>query len=335
MTDPAPPLFEPSAASGAALRRTIASSLADSFEHIFEASRGHLSFAKADTDAFLARLRSGGLERPVLYSRHFHLVDAIEDDDLDKAQTILNAILAATPGDRDIVISAPAEGRFAGDAEAILPFFTAEEDSRYVFVDPDPAATARSAREMGDALELLRRTAPGLAAETDEIVRWIMLVEGKVRPEYEGEGYPFGSSSALRAWGAITVNADTKTEIFNRAVTIVHEAAHDVLFALAPKEGVVTNADNERYGSPLRADLRPLEGIYHATFVVARIDLAARTMLESGRLEGAQEALARRHLENEDLFYDGLATLERHADFTEIGRSALASAETYMRSHAA
>jgi HEXXH motif-containing protein len=174
-----------------------------------------------------------------------------------------------------------------------------------------------------------------LAAEIAEIVRWIMLVKGEIRPEYQGEAYSFGSSSALRAWGAITLNAETTASAFNRAITIVHEAAHDVLFALAPKEGVVTNPDSERYGSPLRADPRPLEGIYHATFVLARIDLAARTMLESGRLNDEQEILARRLLENADLFYDGLATLERHADFTEIGRSALASAENYMRRYAA
>ncbi|MBL6431916.1 MAG: hypothetical protein HPM95_15385 [Alphaproteobacteria bacterium] len=66
----------------------------------------------------------------------------------------------------------------------------------------------------------------------------------------------------------------------------MHEAAHGTLFAMSPVEFYVFNPENERYSSPLRLDPRPLDGIYHATFVLARMHIAMRELValaEPGR----------------------------------------------------
>ncbi len=52
---------------------------------------------------------------------------------------------------------------------------------------------------------------------------------------------------------------------------LLHETAHQLLFGLSLDQPVVENDVEERYASPLRPDPRPMDGIFHATFVCARM----------------------------------------------------------------
>lgn len=100
-----PRLFAPSAATGVALRRHLNNELAGSFEHIFEASANNLAIPGKALDAFLARLRSGTFERPAIYSLHFHLIGAIERDDLAWTQALVDRIASVPPANPAIAIS--------------------------------------------------------------------------------------------------------------------------------------------------------------------------------------------------------------------------------------
>lgn len=51
---------------------------------------------------------------------------------------------------------------------------------------------------------------------------------------------------------------------------IVHETAHHYLFSVQVEHELILNEASGRYKSPLRRELRPLSGIYHAMFVLAR-----------------------------------------------------------------
>ena len=53
-------------------------------------------------------------------------------------------------------------------------------------------------------------------------------------------------------------------------------------------EPLVQNAPDESYHSPLRADDRPMDGVFHATLVCARLADFNRAWLNSGLAKGAE-----------------------------------------------
>jgi hypothetical protein len=74
-----------------------------------------------------------------------------------------------------------------------------------------------------------------------------------------------------------------------------------------------------------------MDGVVHATYVVARMHYADTRMLESGLLTEEEAVAAREARErNRQLYADGLAVIETHAKWTRAGAAALSSAKKYM-----
>lgn len=77
-------------------------------------------------------------------------------------------------------------------------------------------------------------------------------------------------------------------------------------------EGVRLNSPEELFPSPLRMDPRPMDGIYHATFVTTRMHRAVKGLIESGILSAAQKDIAEKDLiDNARLFASGIETVDR------------------------
>lgn len=328
-------LFTPSSATGLAARQRLDENFAASFAHIFAACSEVFEIAEDKAARLVARIRSGSRETPFMFSLHFKLLEAIEADRLDEAEALVGRILALAPAKPGIVFTSLGPEEFPWDADIIAGYFSAEPDSLFRYVAPDPALLPARKTQLADTLELMRRTVPGLAEEIEELATTVILARGILKADEEAPIEPFQGASALRAFGAIMFDATPDPTLVECAAYLVHEQAHNVLFALSPMDGVVTNPDAERFTSPLRDDPRPLEGIHHATFVLARIVYAMQAMIDSGLLEAADRALAAEiAATNRPLFFDGLETLRRHGDMTEPGEAALGAAETYMAASA-
>lgn len=99
---------------------------------------------------------------------------------------------------------------------------------------------------------------------------------------------------------------------------LVHETAHLHLDQIMEFDPLVLNDPSHRYSSPIRKDPRPMRGVYHATFVLARLvhmyerldALADRSDVDivKARTEIVRAALAK-----------GLDTIEEHALLTDEG----------------
>ena len=116
---------------------------------------------------------------------------------------------------------------------------------------------------------------------------------------------------------------------------LVHEAAHQLLFGLAVDEPLVLNSINERYGSPLRTDPRPMDGIFHATFVCARMYYAYERLMQktdSAFSQADREIVAQRLRDYRRKFFDGLETVRRFGRTAVKGDRILTAAADYMRS---
>jgi HEXXH motif-containing protein len=105
---------------------------------------------------------------------------------------------------------------------------------------------------------------------------------------------------------------------------IIHETAHLLLFGTGVGEPL--NPDEERYASPLRSDPRPMEGVVHATYVLARI---AAAMEQIGRFEGltdVERARAGSVLKAYSAWFrESLGVIREHARFTKVGEAVFAS----------
>jgi hypothetical protein len=324
-------LFSPSQESGIALRESLNRDFALSFEHVFEACGEHFEIPERQIAALLSRIRTGSRETPYIFSLHFKLLEAIRDARLDDAQALISRILSVDPADPGILVTGLGPHEFPWDGEIVAGYFVAESDSAFRYAAPAVDALPLRKAQLDAALDLIRHAAPGLAAELEEVITTIILARRYSIEDGSEPDEPFFGASALRAFGAIFSQAEPDHSVVHCAASLIHEEAHTALFALSPMEGVVTNADGERYSSPLREDPRPLEGIFHATFVLARIVYGMEAMRSSGRLSSREQAVAAEIVEtSRPRFFDGLATLRRHATLTARGRVALEDAETYM-----
>ncbi|MCI5075055.1 HEXXH motif-containing putative peptide modification protein [Oricola sp.] len=328
-------LFGSSPATARALRSGINASFADSLSEVFRACAGHVEIPEARAERLIGRLNAGRRETPYLYSLFFAILSAIERDDLASLQTLIDRLLAAEPAKPGVLITSLIPDQFPWDAEMVSGFFAAEADSVFRYVAPPHELVAGRTGQIREALNLMSACAPDLMAETEELVTTIILARA-VEDTGSGDIAAFQGSSALRAFGGIIFDIEPDPTVVDTIALFVHEAAHNMLFALSPKEGVVRNGDDERFSSPLRDDLRPLEGIFHAVFVLARMAYALELLRSSGRLTEDQAARATEMLSGSTrLFDDGLRTLQRHADLTPEGEFALKSAERYMAGVAA
>ena len=142
-----------------------------------------------------------------------------------------------------------------------------------------------------------------------------------------------GYSSSL-AWGTIGLNVQVSSwsELL---IQMVHELAHQLLFALAVEVPLVFNDTRDCFQSPLRYDLRPMDGVLHACFVSARtyqVLQQVQTSSVMALLDSSDQAL----IQNQTLLsgqavFDALQIIDQHAQLSALGeRVAKASHMTVM-----
>ena len=328
-------LFSPSRKSGIALRESLNRDFVLSFEHIFGACREHFEIPERQVEALVSRIRAGSRETPFMFSLHFKLLEAIRDDRLVDAQALIPRILTLAPAEPGILLTSFLPDEFPWDAEIVAGYFAAESDSAFRYAAPAADALRPRKAQVNAALDLIRHAAPGLAAELEEVVTTVILARRFSIEDGSEPDEPFFGASALRAFGAIFSQAEPDHSVVHCATSLIHEEAHTALFALSPMEGVVTNSDSERHESPLRTDARPLEGVFHATFVLARMVCGMEALQSSGHLSPAERDVAADIVKaSRPLFFDGLGTLRRHGKLTAAGEVALDAAESYMAAFA-
>jgi HEXXH motif-containing protein len=133
------------------------------------------------------------------------------------------------------------------------------------------------------------------------------------------------------SWGAILLAANEERDVLDLVQAIVHESAHLILFAQAIDGPLVTNDPDETYTSPLRQDLRSMDGIFHATFVSARMYQAVSKMqkrkeLTSTMLNAAAHAVDK----NREQFYDNYRVISEAAMLTTLGKTLISEAAEYL-----
>ncbi len=197
---------------------------------------------------------------------HHYLVLALLADDFSRAQDIIAYLSRRSPRIYDQVLDFS-----RSDLGADFPWY----ESAYGLNDlpagalqlvaPSQEAAQRSHLLIRDSLKILRASSAEAFSEIEGFRPLFVLAS--VSTLSKGT---FGGYSSSIAWGSIALNVD-RTTLASVLVQIIHEMAHQVLFALSAHIPLVYNHPQELYASPLRRDRRPMDGVVHACYVSARV----------------------------------------------------------------
>lgn len=327
--------FLPSVERAAELRRAMDASLLESICVVVEEVRPGGQLVPAmdgavlpDTSALdygayfdLALPVAPEIERPA----------SVADDAVGHLLSRLTESGALGRAQDEIPVTTLAEPYFApAQVERLIRWWDAETQNAFGLKPISDGELGRAREWIATSFEMLRRSLPELHGEIHALVRDIVVA----RPDGVRRT-AFGAASSFALWGSFVVDYtsnDTWPQMYR---TIVHEAAHNLLFALARSEPLVGNDPDERFPSPVRSDLRPMDGIYHAAFVSARESLALDRLLswnEKSNALGAGDAeFIFRLLEVSVLnFQDCARTLQSEGKLTGLGAAVLSECQAFM-----
>jgi hypothetical protein len=318
--------FEPSAERIHFLSQRMRSGLADSLRYITEEAGDQLNLPPGQLDTFLVQLEARPIS-PQAFCFYHDAVIAIEEDNLEAASRLLTELihLPAHPGG-PLIFNLPDPKRDPA-GKRYSRFIETDATASFEIFPPTAEASASCRTQIKNAFVLMDQGDPELAAEIRALVLEIILAAGTEDPK----AMTFDGASAFMLWGGIMINANRRDGAVGMVQMLAHESAHDLLFALCASEPLVENAPDELYPSPLRVDPRPMEGIYHATFVTARMHRAVKRLIESGILSASLQEKARKDLaENARLFAKGIETVRRHGKLSPLGQALMEGASDYM-----
>jgi HEXXH motif-containing protein len=252
---------------------------------------------------------------------------AIEQDDLATASSYLREMLNYGAPASELRIKDITDPSKDPIAARYAQFINTDESLKIEVFPPSHEASATCRALIRHAFELMERGDPDLAAEIRALLREIVLGAGSLDKSI----MTFDGASAFMLWGAIIINSNQRTDELAMVQMLAHESSHNLLFGLSSDEPLVDNPPDETYSSPLRRDPRPMDGIYHATFVTARMYRAVWQLLKSGILSAEQRQTAEKELAvNRRLFESGIETVDKYAVLTPLGREIMAGAKAYM-----
>lgn len=321
--------FFPDAARAAAMDRRMRAGLADSLEYLAETLAEQLEADRSGLDALVREMRSGAIYPASTFGLYYEATSSLIDGDQDAALGLFDELVRERPRpSAELCIVTLDESGTPANAQRYRRLMDNDAQTRFGFIQPAPDVAQQARKLALSSLARLERAVPALAQEFRALVRDLIFVAGE-----PGAAYQFAGGSSYMLWGALFLNAEHHTDEIAMIEAMAHESAHSLLFGFSYDEALVENADDELYPSPLRDDPRPMDGIYHATYVSARMYWALSRLLDSGELS-ASEAEFAREARDADLrnFFDGHAVVHQHGRLTATGRALMVEALAYMQS---
>jgi hypothetical protein len=320
--------FAPSAERVLFLDQRMRSRLAESLRYILLQGEGILKIPQEKFHQFLTGLEAHPVS-PLAFSFYNDTVLAIEEDDIESASgflTELTKLPARATGLEILELPDPNQDVIGA---RYARFLNEDPSIKFEIFPPEKQVASDCRAQIRDALALLDEGDPDLAGEIRALLREIILAAGTKDPK----ALTFDGASSFMLWGAIIINANRSDGAIGMVQMLAHESAHNLLFSFSADQPLVENSPDELFSSPLRKDPRPMDGIYHATFVTARMYRAVRQLLASGLLDNAAKEKAQKDLaENARLFKQGIETVKKFGKLSPLGERVMCGASDYMAS---
>ncbi len=332
--------FYPSASNASSIDREIRQTLNQSLTWCFDQSSIELQLASPP---------EGWHARPADFGAYYDLLVAITNDgvqsdaSLGHVRRFQNSI-----GRRGI--AQPSNKSFRPElivSTLRKPWYDDEEVNclvRWLDTEPENAMglSPLDDLELAEATEKLQAALEAMQALIPEFLEEMLAVTTEIifaKPSGE-QKLTFGGASSFSLWGAVALNTQVHPEWWFYLPRLVHEYSHNLLFGIARDEPLVLNDPQETYPSPLRQELRPMDGIFHAAFVSAREALALREILNrlpeqtSSRFDRLGRYCRQTLEDSEQSFEDCLSVVRQYGRLSELGDAVLRDTERAMRASA-
>ena len=170
--------------------------------------------------------------------------------------------------------------------------------------------------KLSQALSVISETWPEMAEEISLCIQRIGIFRGDTAIGW----------AEFNSHGEIYLREDHLTEqsAEKLAEDIIHESSHVRLNALFSRKIVVLNDMTAKYSSPLRRDKRPMAGVFHQMYVLARLDEFYRRL--KGQAVHGDVAKKIRHS-----FIEAVEIVKDHGQLTNEGMSILNSCNVRAR----
>ncbi len=318
--------FAPNVSRARRLDARMRAHLTDSLSYLADclaSARPALSHTLA---AIALKGRRGAHYSPASFGLYYDAASALLKDDIAAAASFIDKLRdepELTRGELEVL---SLDDLPAATRERYCRLMDADPQTPFILLPPPVHEAAALKRRCVAALQNLKALLPELAGEVDALGRQMILVAGD-----PALGYDFAGGSCYMLWGALFINAASHPDLLSMMEAIAHESAHSLLFGFTIDVPLVLNDAGQRYSSPLRDDPRPMDGIFHATFVCARMHwaMAQLASLPAVDVSLAAQAKARAEIHRRS-FYSGLALVRQHATLSPTGRALIDGAERYM-----
>ena len=302
--------------------------LGDSLDHVCAASLGELQFDAPAMRHLIASLLAGSDYAPSVFADYYDLVSAIDAEDAAEATRLFIALAGARPLAPGLDILTLGGAELGDNSERYRRMMSADPRADLGFLPPSAQVASDFRVRLDAGLGLVREALPELYGEIRGILRQIIIAGSDRSKANQCDG-----GSHYQLWGALFLNGDFHPDRVAVAEVLAHESAHGLLFGFCTDEPLVENDDEDLYVSPLRVDERPMDGIYHATFVSARMhwtmtQLANWAGLSAEEQERARDAAA---LDARN-FASGYGVVAEYGRLTALGEGLMAGAKAYMDS---
>lgn len=319
------PTFQPRVGYARDLRENLEAQLCESYAELLESIESALSI---DEGRLTSLAPSVSRDRPlssIFYATHWRIGEAVDSGTRDHILPALHELNAGGYDTFDLRVRTYRGDYIDGAADEYLAGREGRRISRPTAVSGDPSAdlaglsTERLAELsplVHSTIQLIGKLDGGMGDEVRQYVREIRIVDSHV----------IGGMSSVRFFGTVFlrqsvpgISADSAQVHFFSG--IVHETSHHHLHALMAVDPLVLNR-SERFDSPLRKDKRPMLGIYHATFVLARL---SHMFARWNNAHPGNDEVMGQLVEARQRLAKGLATVRQHGELTPLGADFLES----------
>jgi len=253
---------------------------------------------------------------PLLYAGYYHFVYLLEQGDIAHCEKLLADLPCEVSGQE--VVNGTLQLCHSDMHKSILRncLYTETLESYWTHCDAQEFLHAR--KKIHSIIEIIEQTQPYFYQEFQSLVTTIVMAKPC------SQKFRFDGASSYHLWGLMMLAWDNDKTELEWIETFAHESSHIYLFGLMRDQTLLKDdGNNNLYSSPLRADKRPLEGIYHATYVSARMHLAVRHYRHSHSHLFDPNEIERLTSASLKAFKDGYDTIMQHAQLTSLGRSVL------------
>ena len=301
------------------MHRELAASLA----HVADALADPMPQASQNILKATGRLRAGEAMQCTLFGDYYRLVEAVIEGNEAEILQLSQAIQAASPRHQGPVFMHCGQPK----TQALCTQLNSDE-FQLAPIGDDKAASFRALFNQG--YDLLKSTLPDLHGDIAAIVHEVLLAQAPRNAAFEFDG-----ASHYQFWGLLMLNPKYHTTPLAIVEVLAHEAGHSLLFGLTVEEPLVLNDDDALFASPLRVDPRPMDGIFHATFVSARMAWAMQEMARSSQLSDKQrgDALTAAQKDAEN-FYKGYDVIKQFGQLSATGGEIIGNAYEWMQANA-